>query len=551
MEVEKKHGRTFQRTLSEKDLERMGFNFPKDVLRVINEIEVGRDEIDIVKLDRAIPNFVIGFDRGMEKDKEVTSICISNHCDDSGLLGCIPYWWRFDHLLFIDRKWAPTADRSLQNAVIEAIRTGGSVEEVLKCLNDYTYKQSSGGSDDPGKTDSPNAKKEEPTPESHNAEGEQIRISTEGSSDEIEVNTTAACDDRLKAEKEEEGVDDSDLTVEELRRMGFHYPELAFEVIYRVCNTDKSIKGLKVDNPQTGERSCVNSYDMEESEVYRWQILRVYLSEPDFPFSFVDTGKSAGDYKADCLCFINQKFIPTADEGVQFDIVWGAEMTGMSLNESLEFHLKEGEDRTMEETDLQNAFNFCKDIFEKKLGLYGASFCFMHPETVTDQLYMKATILKKRVTDRDKSKRLGLAFFEGMRDEFAAVVNYGIIALRQGGFGVQSLGVPESPMRFYSDQMQAALSLISEKGKEYGSLWRKQRIGTFADMIDIKVRRLKCIENQYRVGRLTKEDYHKFAGDQYRDLINYGLFGVVRMTEIADVMTFEMEEDETEEEGYE
>ena len=202
--------------------------------------------------------------------------------------------------------------------------------------------------------------------------------------------------------------------------------------------------------------------------------------------------------------------------------------------------------------DLQCAVSFCKDIFEKKCGLYGLSFSEMHLETLTDQLFMKATILKRRLTDRNKSQRLGFAFFEGIRDEFAAVVNYGIIALRQGGFGVRTLGVPVSPMRFYSDQMQAALSLICDKGADYGELWRKQRIGTFADMIYTKVRRLKGIEDQYRFGSMTKEGYHKFAGDQYRDLINYGLFGVVRMTEIADVMAFEMEEDETDEgEGYE
>ena len=202
--------------------------------------------------------------------------------------------------------------------------------------------------------------------------------------------------------------------------------------------------------------------------------------------------------------------------------------------------------------DLQCAVSFCKDIFEEKLGLYGGSFCFMHLETVTDQLYMKATILKRRLTDRDKSKRLGFAFFEGIRDEFAAVVNYGVIALWQGGFGVLHSLVPEAPIKFYTDQMNAALSLISDKGDEYGELWRRLRIGTFADMIYTKVRRLKGIEDQYRFGSMTKEDYHKFAGDQYRDLINYGLFGVVRMTEIADVLLLEMEEDETnEEEGYE
>lgn len=202
--------------------------------------------------------------------------------------------------------------------------------------------------------------------------------------------------------------------------------------------------------------------------------------------------------------------------------------------------------------DLQCAVSFCKDIFEKKFGLYGASFCDMHLETLTDQLYMKATILKRRLTDRNKSQRLGFAFFEGIRDEFAAVVNYGVIALRQGGFGVLHSLVPEAPIKFYMDQMKAALSLISEKGDEYGELWRELRIGTLADMIYTKVRRLKGIEDQYRFGSMTKEGYHKFAGDQYRDLINYGLFGVVRMTEIADVMAFEMEEDETdEEEEYE
>ena len=68
-------------------------------------------------------------------------------------------------------------------------------------------------------------------------------------------------------------------------------------------------------------------------------------------------------------------------------------------------------------------------------------------------------------------------------------------------------------------------------------------------MIYTKIRRIKSIENQYRFGGMTEEGYHKFAGDQYKDLINYGLFGVVRMTEIADVLAFELEEGENEEEG--
>ena len=446
METDKKQGSPYQRSLSEKDLERMGFNFPKDVLHVIKEVEIGQDEIDIVKLDRAISNFMLDLVRDRIKNQEAISICISNHCEVSDhLLACIPYWWRFDHLLFIDRKWVPTADRNLQKGVIEAIRDGGSVEEVLKCLNDFTYKQSRGGKkDDPFEMDSESDQKEAPVLEDSDAEGERIRICTEGSPDEIEVNTTAACDYTSKAEKEE-----------------------ASEPAQR---------------PNNWWTQSINDIEFTQEEF--------------------EKAKAKQATKSEAPC------------------------------------------------DLQCAVSFCKSIFEEKFGLYGASFCDMHPETVTDQLFMKATILKRRLTDRNKSMRLGFAFFEGIRDEFAAVVNYGVIALRQGGLGVQSL-VPEAPLKFYTDQMQAALSLISEKGDDYGELWREQRIGTLADMIYTKVRRLKGIEDQYRFGRMTKEDYHKFAGDQYRDLINYGLFGVVRMTEIADVMTFEMKEDETEEEGYE
>ena len=380
------------------------------------------------------------------------------------------------------------------------------------------------------------------------------------------------------------------LDTDKLRRMGFHYPELTLRVIEAVERGDSLRSIAKIDASETGERGCVNSYVTEETERCGHQVLYVYLSDPELPFSFAETWKKPNEHKADCRLFINRKWIQIASFTIQFDIVWQLDNMGKPLEEILEclkeedteeavkpeentqtskapnHESKEEEDPdeefaekeereqpeanpdpTMEEVDLRNALSFCKDIFEEKLGLYGGSFCFMHPETVTDQLYMKATILKKRLTDRDKGKRFGIAFFEGFRDEFAAVVNYGVIALRQGGFGVQSL-VPDAPIKFYTDQMKAALSLICDKGDEYGELWRDLRIGTFADMIYTKVQRLKGIENQYRAERLTKEEYRKFAGDQYKDLINYGLFGVVRMTEIIDYLQLEMEDYESEEE---
>ena len=42
------------------------------------------------------------------------------------------------------------------------MRTGGSIEDVLKCLNNYTYKQSDNSIDDPSESDSPNELKKAP-----------------------------------------------------------------------------------------------------------------------------------------------------------------------------------------------------------------------------------------------------------------------------------------------------------------------------------------------------------------------------------------------------
>jgi len=387
------------------------------------------------------------------------------------------------------------------------------------------------------------------------------------------------------------------LDTDKLRRMGFHYPELTLRVIEAVERGDSLRSIAKIDASETGERGCVNSYVTEETERCGHQVLYVYLSDPELPFSFAETWKKPNEHKADCLLFINRKWIQIASFTIQFDIVWQLDNMGKPLEEILEclkeedteeavkpeentqtskapnHESKEEEDPdeefaekeereqpeanpdpTMEEVDLRNALSFCKDIFEEKLGLYGGSFCFMPPETLTDQLYMKATILKKRLTERDKGERFEYDFFEGVRDEFAAVVNYGIIALRQSVFSKtkREFDAPDDLMQFYLEQTRAALSLICDKSADYGHLWRSQRIGTYADMIYTKVLRVKRIENQYRVGGMTEEGYHKFVEDQYRDLINYGLFGVVRMTEIADFMAFEMEENETdEEEGYE
>lgn len=465
--------------LSIETLKQMGYNYPCTARRIIEDMQQGKDPKSIDSgLIRSLltieghghifHSFVLSYTKIYPEENP--------SCKESK-----------DYILLIDRRWVPSNNGRLLGKFVDAICDGKTVEEALECLKEEETKEA--------------VKPEEgtPAPANHDSEGEKVQIMTEGSSDVIEANKAAACDDTAKAK-------DSD----------------------KEEATEKSMAAIEKTSTESLKAAIEMGKDWWMKPINDIEFTRE-------EFEKVKAAQAAIERKR--------------------EMNWEIE-AGPCVITREDYERAKAEKAAKKEApcDLQCAVSFCKDIFVEKSVLYGRSFDEMHPETVTDQLFMKATILKKQLTDRDKSQRLGFAFFEGIRDEFAAVVNYGIIALRQSVFSKtkREFEAPDDLMQFYLEQTRAALSLICDKSADYGHLWRSQRIGTFADMIYTKVLRVKRIENQYRVGGMTEEGYHKFAGDQYRDLINYGLFGVVRMTEIADVMAFEMEEDETdEEEGYE
>lgn len=65
----------------------------------------------------------------------------------------------------------------------------------------------------------------------------------------------------------------------------------------------------------------------------------------------------------------------------------------------------------------------CRALFEKKLHDYGASWRILRPSSLTDQLYIKA----KRIRSLEIKKESLVG--EGIRPEFIALINYGIVGL--------------------------------------------------------------------------------------------------------------------------
>jgi hypothetical protein len=67
----------------------------------------------------------------------------------------------------------------------------------------------------------------------------------------------------------------------------------------------------------------------------------------------------------------------------------------------------------------------CRNVFQKKLQDYGPSWRAMRPETVTDQIFIKAKRIRSLETKTESKIQ------EGIYSEFIGIVNYGIIGLIQ------------------------------------------------------------------------------------------------------------------------
>lgn len=162
----------------------------------------------------------------------------------------------------------------------------------------------------------------------------------------------------------------------------------------------------------------------------------------------------------------------------------------------------------------------CRDLFAKKLHDYGAAWRIMRPASVTDQLFIKANRIRSIETK-------GVAFVdEGIRGEFMAIVNYGIVGLIQ-----LELGYADGPdlsaeqaLELYDRNAQATLQLMLAKNHDYDEAWRGMRISSYTDLILMKICRTKQIES-LSGQTLVSEG----VAANYMDMINYSVFGLIKL----------------------
>jgi len=162
----------------------------------------------------------------------------------------------------------------------------------------------------------------------------------------------------------------------------------------------------------------------------------------------------------------------------------------------------------------------CREIFEKKLRDYGSSWRIMRPESITDQIFIKANRI--RSLEIKGSSKVG----EGIKPEFVAIVNYGIIGLIQLelGFGDTTDISNEKALELYDKHITTTKELMYAKNHDYDEAWRSMRISSYTDLILTKI---------YRTKQIEKNDGQTLISEgvdaNYMDMINYALFGLIKL----------------------
>lgn len=170
-----------------------------------------------------------------------------------------------------------------------------------------------------------------------------------------------------------------------------------------------------------------------------------------------------------------------------------------------------------------SVIDVCRNIYSRKLKDYGTSWRILRTASVTDQIFIKAQRIRS-IEEKGEQK-----VEDDIRSEFMGIVNYCVIALIQIELGssLEDENLPESQaMDFYKKYTAKAKSLMEDKNHDYGEAWRDMRISSLSDIILMRIKRIKQIEDNE-----GKTFVSEGVDANYLDMINYAVFALIKIME--------------------
>lgn len=162
----------------------------------------------------------------------------------------------------------------------------------------------------------------------------------------------------------------------------------------------------------------------------------------------------------------------------------------------------------------------CKSIYLKKTKDYGTAWRVLRCISLTDQIMIKAMRIRH-------IQELGTQqVSDSITDEWKGIVNYAVMGLIQyklGGSEIEELDY-ERASALYDDRVKIAQDTMENKNHDYGEAWRQMSQESFADLILVKLLRIRQI-----LSNDGKTVISEGIDANFVDILNYAVFALIRL----------------------
>ncbi|MEK0423263.1 MAG: hypothetical protein RLZ95_1173 [Bacteroidota bacterium] len=173
-------------------------------------------------------------------------------------------------------------------------------------------------------------------------------------------------------------------------------------------------------------------------------------------------------------------------------------------------------------SQFDQAIASCSDIFIKKTKDYGTAWRVLRIISVVDQIFIKA--LRIRTIQDIGTQKVG----DDIKDEFKGIINYSVIGLIQLNLNdpkVEDLPV-DQVQSLYKQYVEFAKTTMLDKNHDYGEAWRDMSQESFADLILVKLLRIRQILNNDGKTLISEGIDANFV-----DILNYAVFALILIEE--------------------
>jgi Nucleotide modification associated domain 1 len=175
-------------------------------------------------------------------------------------------------------------------------------------------------------------------------------------------------------------------------------------------------------------------------------------------------------------------------------------------------------------TQFRQIIERCQSLFLAKTKDYGTAWRILRTSSITDQLYIKA--LRIRSIEEKGTQQVA----DSIASEYIGLINYSVLALIQMSLPDDApleLAAEEVAQQ-YRHHVEENIRLLSAKNHDYGEAWRQMRVSSMTDLMLQKLLRIKQIEDN-----LGQTIVSEGLEANYRDIINYAVFALIKMEEAA------------------